>query len=333
MYRRLTTPSTPVAVRAHEKPAARAMPAATRRSSPIAASTASVIAAWSRGVDEQRGAAARLRQRAAVGRHDRHAGRHRLQHRQPEALVQARAGRRPRRPRRAPGSSASATRPSARTAPPAALGGELRPRRRPRRRGRCPARPGAAPPARARRGSCAAGGWRRQDVGPRQIERRARRRGVDAGVQPVVVDAARDDRHPARIGARSSTSSARENSDTVTTWRARRTTTGSTARCQAAYAPEYHAGSRSAAASWTTTTLRPEANGAVLAGCRTSGARRAPRPRAGRPAPTRAPRGARARAAGARRRSARARAPEAAPRARAPSARRRRARAGRPPGR
>ena len=41
-------------------------------------------------------------------------------------------------------------------------------------------------------------------------------------------------------------SSSRENSDTVTTWRARRTTTGSTARCQAAYAPEYQEGSRSA---------------------------------------------------------------------------------------
>ena len=72
---------------------ARSRPALRARRAPIAlvASTRSIAAASAAdvvGIDERAGVADDFRQRAALRRDDRHAGRHRLERRQPEALVE-----------------------------------------------------------------------------------------------------------------------------------------------------------------------------------------------------------------------------------------------------
>ena len=87
---RLRTASTPRAVASQVNGAARARPASrsrARRASSASSAVSAAAKASPSGGDEDRGAAARLRQRGRVGGdHGRAAG-HRLQHGQPEALV------------------------------------------------------------------------------------------------------------------------------------------------------------------------------------------------------------------------------------------------------
>ena len=160
----LSTASTPRAVASQLKRAARASPAARRRSrsaaSPSSASSASRTAspsgATSRAAPPHVSGSARR-----VGGDDRRPGRHRLQHRAARSPRSATGARTPRPPRTGPAAARrargrAAAAPRARPRRRTAAGG--RPRRRRRRR----RRRARAAAARARRGSCARSGRRRR---------------------------------------------------------------------------------------------------------------------------------------------------------------------------
>ncbi len=189
------------------------------------------------GVDQQRRVAAHLGQRGAVGGDHRRAARHRLQARQPEALVARRQHERL----------------SAAVQADEQLVGDVAERPQAGQRP-CPRelRPGVPGPyeldpalpqgrragERARRGSCAGRRWRssarRGGAAPAPSSARRRRRSVRAGEKrestPPPITVSRSGSSPP-----SSTSSRRENSDTVTTARARRAAVSPIPRCHARY--------------------------------------------------------------------------------------------------
>ena len=329
----LSSASTARAVASHENAAARARPAARRRSR-------------SGGVAQQRGergrerlavglgehgrAAAGLGQRPGGGGHHRRPAGHRLQHRQAEALVAGTAARTP--PRRRRGRAAARRR----------RGRAARRPSRPASRANC----GRWPPAiadldpvgrqRARRGherrEVLARGVRgdAQHVRALEAERAARRTRVGGG-REALVDAAGDDRRVdaqqlAQLAARElrhrdhppRAAGDRGQHEPLPARRTPASTSpgGGAARRRGCTTTER---GRRAAPGWpgTAAPARPAALPAPAA----------------RPAPTRGRRGARAPAAAAARRTRRGAARAAARRARAPIARRRRARAAPPPAR
>ena len=231
-----TISSTAVAVAFHVKRSARARPAARRRArSAGSASRASSASRTASPVGRRRGARRRRRSPAARGVRRDHgrAGRHRLQHGQAEALVARRAARTPPRRRRARAAARRATRRAgaarrARPRPRTAAGA------RPRRRPRCRRRPARGRPARAPPGSCAPCATRRRArTGARGRARRAPRSASAAGENapstPPGTTLTRSGASPS-----SSTARARENSETVITWRARRAIAGRSRRWTAA---------------------------------------------------------------------------------------------------
>ena len=125
LQRGLSSASTRGRVRSHEKAgrAPRALPRS--RSSPSARAIASASSPVVARVGEQRRVPAGLGQRGAVGGDDRCAARHRLQAREPEALVELGQHERPRAGVEA-GQGASATWPSDAHADAVARGAELR---------------------------------------------------------------------------------------------------------------------------------------------------------------------------------------------------------------
>ena len=291
-------------------------PAAPRRRPPARAraATASRIL----GVDEQRRSRAGLGQRGAVGGHDRRAAGHRLDARQPEALVQRGHARTPARRRTGPEAASSGDR-----SQPAQRA--RRPTRAVRRRGaglatELRSRPAGATSSTPTRGEAP----RREREHPQVLARRCRcppsaRTGCDeaqrrAGAGGVRVGARsgrrRLRRSPLmRSGARRA--AARRSRRARTRRRSRPARRGAAIRGSSSALPgdivaEYQPPPRSAAVSWMTTTLPGQASGAMLAGQKISARRpRAPPAPAARAAPTRGRRGARAAAAAAPPRSAR----------------------------